>query len=441
MRRGGLVLVAVGLLSSICVYFGHHWFHGTLLPAFGVSNPLGDSIGGFFIIVVAYIGQRLVSLALFRDTELGSTLAAQQLERAVQGLQVALGELDRLAGTDKLTGTWSRRRLEEAVRSEMDRLARYDHPLSLLILDIDFFKMVNDQYGHGTGDQTLVELASQLQSALRASDSLTRWGGEEFVVLCPNTTLSTASLLAGRLREKIAKVEFLKVGHLTVSIGVAECLREDTWEQWSQHPAREAAVFDFQLVRKGVVDAQTPLQPRGEEIEAAGDEQRADAALYQAKTNGRNQVKFAPETPERGSVGEKVDARFLQMVWHKAYESGHEMIDREHQALFDNANNLLAAMLSGRPPDEAGEMVDVFIRDVARHFRDEEVIISAAGYPGAKAHADLHRELSIKAVKLADQFRKGMLEAGELFQFLAHDVVTKHMLGADREFFPYLEKA
>ena len=402
MRRGGLVLVAVGLLSSICVYFGHHWFHGTLLPAFGVSNPLGDSIGGFFIIVVAYIGQRLVSLALFRDTELGSTLAAQQLERAVQGLQVALGELDRLAGTDKLTGTWSRRRLEEAVRSEMDRLARYDHPLSLLILDIDFFKMVNDQYGHGTGDQTLVELASQLQSALRASDSLTRWGGEEFVVLCPNTTLSTASLLAGRLREKIAKVEFLKVGHLTVSIGVAECLREDTWEQWFQ---------------------------------------RADAALYQAKTNGRNQVKFAPETPERGSVGEKVDARFLQMVWHKAYESGHEMIDREHQALFDNANNLLAAMLSGRPPDEAGEMVDVFIRDVARHFRDEEVIISAAGYPGAKAHADLHRELSIKAVKLADQFRKGMLEAGELFQFLAHDVVTKHMLGADREFFPYLEKA
>ncbi|MCK9389316.1 MAG: diguanylate cyclase [Sulfuritalea sp.] len=400
LRRGSAVLAAVGLLSSICVYFGHHWFHYQLLPALGLSDALGDSIGGFVIILVAYIGQRIVSLALFHDTELGSTLAARQLQQANQGLQLALSELNRLAGTDKLTGAWNRRRLEEAVRSEMDRLARYDHPLSLLVLDADFFKSVNDRYGHGIGDQVLVELASQLRVAQRTSDSLTRWGGEEFIVLCPNTTLSTASLLAERLREMIAKTDFPEVGHITGSIGVAECMPEETWEQWFQ---------------------------------------RADAALYQAKTNGRNQVQFAPETPRRGNVGEKVDARFLQLVWHKAYESGHETIDREHQALFGRANDLLAAMLSGRPADETGEIVDAFIRVVVQHFQNEEAIITAAGYPGAALHADTHRELSTRAVSLTDRFRNGMLEAGELFQFLTHDVVTKHMLGADREFFPYLE--
>ena len=371
-----------------------------MLPALGLSDALGDSIGGFVIILVAYIAQRIVSLALFHDTELGSTLVARQLQQANHGLQLALSELNRLAGTDKLTGAWNRRRLEEAVRSEMDRLARYDHPLSLLVLDADFFKSVNDRYGHGTGDQVLVELASQLRAAQRTSDSLTRWGGEEFIVLCPNTTLSTASRLAERLREKIAKADFPELGHLTVSIGVAECMPDETWEHWFQ---------------------------------------RADAALYQAKANGRNQVQFAPETPRRGGLGEKADARFLQLVWHKAYECGHEMIDREHQALFGHANDLLVAMLSGRPPDEMGELVDAFIRAVVQHFHNEETIIAAVGYPGAASHADTHRELSTRAVSLTDRFRNGMLEAGELFQFMAHDVVTKHLLGADREFFPYLE--
>jgi diguanylate cyclase (GGDEF)-like protein/hemerythrin-like metal-binding protein len=402
LRRGSAILLLVGLLSSICVFFGHHWFHYELLPALGISDALGDSIGGFFIILVAYVGQSIVSLALYRDTEHGSIKAALQMEQANQRLYAEIKELDQLANTDNLTGTWNRRRLEEAVRSEMDRLARYDHPLSLLIVDIDFFKTVNDRFGHDTGDQVLVELASQLQLSLRTSDSLTRWGGEEFIVLCPNSTLSTASLLAGRLREKIAKTDFQKVGHITVSIGGAECMPEETWEQWFQ---------------------------------------RADAALYQAKTNGRNQIQFASESPQRDSMGEKVAARFLQLVWHRAYECGQEVIDREHQSLFHHANELLAAMLSGPPSDDSGEMIDAFIRDVVRHFQNEEAIITAAGYPGAASHAEIHRELSARAVSLAERFRNGKLEAGELFQFLANDVVVKHMLGADREFFPYLDGA
>ncbi len=285
LRRGSAVLVAVGLLSSVGVYWGHHWFHYELLPALGVSPALGDSIGGFAIILVAYFGQRAVSLALFRDAELGSTHAARRLERANRGLQAALGELDRLASTDKLTGTWNRRRLEEVVRKEMDCRARDDRPLSLLALDVDFFKAINDCHGHGTGDRVLVDLAALLAATLRTSDSLTRWGGEEFVVLCPDTALDTAFLLAERLRQSVAKADFAQAGRITVSIGIAECLPGETWEQWFQ---------------------------------------RADAALYRAKAGGRNQVQFAPESPSCGSAGEEAAARVIPPGWQGRYESSRE---------------------------------------------------------------------------------------------------------------------
>lgn len=399
LRRGSAVLVAVGLLSSVGVYLGHHWFHNELLPTLGVSPALGDSIGGFAIILVAYLGQRAVSLALFRDAELGSTLAAQRLERANQGLQVALGELDRLASTDTLTGVWNRRRLEEAVRGEMDRLIRHDQPLSLLALDVDFFKKINDLHGHGVGDRVLIDLASLLEATLRPSDSVTRWGGEEFVVLCPNTTLDTASRLAERLRHNVAGADFPHVGEITVSIGIAECLPGETWEQWFQ---------------------------------------RTDAALYRAKAGGRNQVQAAPETPLRSNQEEKAASRLLRLVWQGIYESGNDVIDHEHRALFDRANDLLTKLLAEYPTKEVSKLVDAFIREVEAHFLHEEAIIAAAGFPGAAAHAHVHRKLIADAASLAEQLRNGILEVGELFQFLAHDVIAKHLLGEDREFFVYL---
>ncbi len=179
---------------------------------------------------------------------------------AMQGkLKVMIGELDQLASTDKLTGAWNRRRFEETVETEMDRLRRYGQRLSLMILDVDHFKKINDQYGHPVGDQVLVDLSNTIRSSLRASDSLTRWGGEEFVILCPNTTAEIVSKLAERLRKKIATVSFKEVGTITVSFGVAECGPSETWEQWLH---------------------------------------RADEALYLAKSGGRDQVKTVKRPPD-----------------------------------------------------------------------------------------------------------------------------------------------
>ncbi|WP_301102372.1 diguanylate cyclase [Propionivibrio sp.] len=326
--------------------------------------------------------------------------ALERLQQSNQELQRTLVELDRLASTDKLTCAWNRRRLEETVLNEMERLRRYDHPLSLLIIDIDLFKLINDDHGHVAGDQVLAELATVVQATLRITDSLTRWGGDEFVVLSPNTTLSSMAMLAERLHKTIARTLFPAVKHLTVSIGVAECICGENWEQWFK---------------------------------------RADAALYRAKACGRNQVQIAPETPQRVGIGENVSANFVQLAWHPAYECGLALIDTQHQRLFRDANDLLAAILSGRPANEVAALIDALIRDVVQHFKDEEALITAAGYPDAAQHAAIHRRLVDSASVLIARFHSGTLPIGELFQYLANDLVARHMLGADREFFPYLD--
>lgn len=360
-----------------------------------IVRPLDAAVGHFKEIAQGNLTQ---TIAVSGKDEVGQVLS--ELAAMQEKLKTVIGELDLLARIDKLTGTWNRRWLEETVKSELDRLRRYAHPLSLVVFDIDFFKTVNDRHGHAVGDRVLAELSAQIRATLRSSDSLTRWGGDEFVLLCPNTTLSGVTVLAERLRKQIDGATFGASANITVSLGVAECLPGEIWEQWFH---------------------------------------RADAALYRAKAGGRNQVQRAPELPHRAIAGQNVAAGFVQLVWNKAYECGNEVIDREHQRLFGDANELISAMLSGRPVDEIDALIGTLTLDVVRHFESEEAILVAQGYPGAAAHAANHLELVDGVVKMVDRFHAGTLGFGELFAFLAHDVVARHMLGADREFFPHLE--
>ena len=128
------VLLPVDSVSSHCLWLK--------LPILGADGKL-KSIAS----IVHQVSQP------HPTTAMQQTLAC--LEQANQELRRTVVELEQVASTDKLTGAWNRRRLEESVRTEMDRLNRYEHPLSLLIVDIDFFKVVNDQHGHATGDQVL----------------------------------------------------------------------------------------------------------------------------------------------------------------------------------------------------------------------------------------------------------------------------------------------
>jgi len=180
--------------------------------------------------------------------------ARAELAASNERLQAQAMQLDVLATTDALTGAFNRRKFNDLTLAELERVRRYGRPLSLFILDIDHFKRVNDVHGHEVGDQVLVTLAGLLRAGIRATDSLARWGGEEFVVLSPSVTADGEAALAERLRAAVAGHDHASVGTVTASFGVAE------------HRSGE-----------------TP-----DELFA-----RADRALYRAKDGGRNRVEVA----------------------------------------------------------------------------------------------------------------------------------------------------
>lgn len=171
-------------------------------------------------------------------------------------------DLSRLAATDPLTGLPNRRFFQQAGNIELDRVQRFGGSASVIILDVDHFKSVNDTYGHALGDEVLRSLAQICQGRLRQTDVLARLGGEEFVVLLPGTNEDGALCVAGHLRDAVSEM-FVRDGrHLikvTASFGVAELRQTD--------------------------------------IGVDGAIARADAALYSAKKDGRNCVKSSGGIP------------------------------------------------------------------------------------------------------------------------------------------------
>ena len=186
------------------------------------------------------------ALAFERLEEIYATIEQKQQEL----LEINTG-LVRVTNTDKLTGLYNRKYYYEMLAQNF--LAYYDDsiPVSLVILDIDYFKRVNDTYGHLVGDDVLVHLASLLQQNCREQDIPCRYGGEEFIVILPNTVKEEAVQVGKRLNELVQQTDWPTIQHLTISVGISTIYREDT----------EDALLD-----------------------------RADKALYFAKQNGRNQV-------------------------------------------------------------------------------------------------------------------------------------------------------
>lgn len=179
------------------------------------------------------------------------------LQRTLELLQ-ANRKLEELATTDPLTGIGNRRKMTEQIAQELERARRFCHPLSLLMVDIDHFKRINDTYGHEVGDQAIIQTAILLTAHLRAVDAVARFGGEEFVLLMPETPIAVAAHAAERLRAKAAELRVLAEDgtevELTISIGVSA------------------------VDAHGAPDTPSSLLVR------------ADKALYRAKKEGRNRV-------------------------------------------------------------------------------------------------------------------------------------------------------
>ena len=139
-------------------------------------------------------------------------------------------ELGRLAITDKLTGLYNRTKLDRALKDELRRFSRFEHEFGVVILDIDYFKRVNDRFGHIVGDKVLVQISHILQECMRSTDVIGRWGGEEFLLICPETDLISVINMAERVRATLEKYQFSYAGSITASFGVAMVNSADTAE-------------------------------------------------------------------------------------------------------------------------------------------------------------------------------------------------------------------
>ena len=175
-------------------------------------------------------------------------------QKISQEMKLKNQQLKTLAITDQLTQLYNRLKLDEVLMREIAQSQHESTPLVVIILDIDRFKQVNDTFGHRVGDSVLISVSRLLLSNIRATDTIGRWGGEEFLLILPDTPIENARIYADKLRGIIEEADFSPVKQVTISMGLASLRQQDT----------ESALVE-----------------------------RADTALYQAKNNGRNRVEVA----------------------------------------------------------------------------------------------------------------------------------------------------
>lgn len=235
------------------------WFAGIVWLASGVAAVpafLGPNVGGGDLVAfVQFKGGGLVAIVL------ASALSAWRTALGEANLRAEQAERESL--TDLLTGQPNRRAMQLAVHRELARSRRTGAPFSLILLDIDSFKVLNDAHGHGVGDAVLMELARELRDGLRAGDELGRWGGEEFLLVAPATGTDDALQLAERLRGRLESHAW-QVGQVTASFGVTTSRPGDGLEHLFK---------------------------------------RADDALYRAKELGRNRCEVELGGAPRGGPG------------------------------------------------------------------------------------------------------------------------------------------
>jgi len=325
----------------------------------------------------------------------GGRIRMQEIER----LHKRIAELESLSTTDVLTGAWNRAQLDRMVHVEISRAERFGQSVSLILLDIDHFKTVNDVHGHLTGDAVLKEFVGRIRDRMRDIDALFRWGGDEFVVLAPSVGYQGGAILAERLRKAIAAAAFANVGPLTASLGVTEHLEGESVESWFQ---------------------------------------RSDQALYAAKAAGRNRV----EVERRGRadlVAQPTGTGLPRLHWQKAYQCGVPAIDADHRELFDLGNALIAAAIEARSRAEPWRAaLDSMLAHLVQHFREEEALLGERCYPGLAEHQRAHAALLGRANALRAAVEHGEAPLAHLVDFIVNDVIALHLFKVDTDFYALL---
>lgn len=249
-----LVLASIQFLAALLVilatiiYFRNRLFK----PLLNLTGALGK----------IRMGEDVPPLSdeIARPDEIG------QLAEGVKMLEQSMSEernlrklTEIMAVTDELTGLYNRHFLEKSIDNVLTRSDRYNEPVTLAMFDLDHFKKINDKWGHPAGDAVLKNTSQIARQLIRSSDLLIRFGGEEFIVLMPHTSLNGGSAVAEKIREALEKNEHPGIGTVTASFGIAERQSSESFENWYA---------------------------------------RTDSALYHAKQSGRNRVECADSSQE-----------------------------------------------------------------------------------------------------------------------------------------------
>lgn len=295
--------------------------------------------------------------------------------------------------TDGLTKIYNRKYFDNRVIEEIANADRYNHNLSLIYFDLDNFKHVNDTFGHSEGDYVLLTVADVVSNIIRAGDVFARWGGDEFVLLMPDTSIRGALTVAEKIRSSIEELEFELPIKLTSSLGVSQHIENEFWNSWFR---------------------------------------RTDAALYKSKQDGKNRLTISEDM-----VHKKI---LIKITWKDSWSSGNKVIDEEHKNLFKLSNELIEMSFSAKNKSAYIQKIEELFEHTISHFESEEKILKELKYANLEDHINSHNELISQFKDLMHKAKSDLLTPDDLFEFLFVNVIVNHLISEDSKYFSYTNK-
>ncbi|HOF34474.1 MAG TPA: diguanylate cyclase [Spirochaetota bacterium] len=356
---------------------------------------ISSDIGSYFMEIHPY------TTATFLATQFFTILWAElillaDMEDLLGKVEKKRDQLASIAFNDQLTGINNRYALEGFLDQELERQDRYLEPLSFILFDIDHFKQINDKWGHSAGDEVLINVAHTAQKNLRLTDRIFRWGGEEFLIVCPHTVINGAADFAQKLRHLLSVIDFSeskilpkKFSGITASFGVIE---------------------------------RFPGEARNDCF------RRVDEAMYFAKKNGRNRVELDRNGKEKKGL--------INIEWLEEWDSGISQIDQEHRELVQKGNRLMNLAVIQSKKELLCEAMSSLQTYIIKHFRNEEEILKAIKYDKLDEHKRIHKHLEEEARILYEKLEKDPAVSIEIFHFLADQIIVGHLIDYDSDFFP-----
>ena len=299
----------------------------------------------------------------------------------ITDLKIAEDRIRNIAIKDELTGLNNRHFLDIIIEKQMEIADRFDQPISMILIDIDHFKKVNDQYGHVKGDEVLRHIAMIIRESIRGSDYAIRYGGEEFMILLPGMSQDYVVDFSERLRHRVETTDFNLLSRVTISAGVARRFKSESVQLWLK---------------------------------------RTDKALYRAKDEGRNKVVLSNEE----------DAHPLRLYeWHAEWEVGNEIIDDDHKELVSYLKDFIKVLDSESDGIEINEELERLVRRIYLHFRTEENELRLYSRQFSKEHMEEHRRMESKIRYYKSGVEKKEINIYAFISYIIDEVIVNHLKG------------